>query len=165
LGPCALALGSLGRRLDQSACQPSPASRRAPGRAHRASPGAVSWRDERWDYPGQREARGSDLLRRVGQLLVLRRRPRAAFRTEGTLLVARAEAVRGERQWALPHRAALQSLRRREALRSRSAPPRPVRSEGPRYGPGPAKCGGFSALHGLEQGIWVLMELSSSRAG
>jgi len=69
--------------------------------------------------------------------------------------VARAQAVRanGNGHYRIEQRFKAYDER---SLRSRSAPPRPVRSEGPRYGPGPAKRGGFSALHGLEQGYGFL---------
>ena len=114
-------------------------SRGAPWRAHRASPGPVSWRDRRRGHPRQREAHGSALPRRASQLLALRRRPRAAFRAEGALLVAgprlfvangnghyrieqRFKAYDGEKLYGLG-----------QHLHGR------VRSKGPRHGPGPAK--------------------------
>ena len=53
----------------------------------------------------------------------------------------------------------------REALRSRSAPPRSFQPKGTRHGPGPAKCGGFGSLHGLEQGLRVPLELAGGGAG
>ncbi len=111
------------------------------------------------DHAHQREAESSNLRRRAGELFELRRRPRVAFRAEGPLLVARAQAFPGQRQWVLPPGAALQSIRRRKALRPRPAPARAFRPEGPGHGPGAAQRRSLGTFHGLEQRLRFPLEL------
>jgi len=113
--------------------------------APRPAPSAGATSDG--DYPGQREAQGSDLLRRVGPASGAPTTAASCFPEQKAHFWCpgpRLFVANGNGHYRIEQR--FKGLRRREALRSRSAPPRPVRSEGPRYGPGPAKRGGFSAL-------------------